>query len=279
MAVLNSVGNSLTGSTGTGNFVGANTPTLITPVIGAATGTSLNLGSSTTITGMIDDDSMATASASLASSSESIKAYVDAQVGSSGGLQSVQVFTAGGTWTKPAGINLVRVIVVGGGGGSGGGVNNGAGGGGGGGGCAIETIDVTGTASETVTVGAAGSAGAAGGSGGTGGTSSFGAYCSATGGSGGITAGSAANGGAGGVGSGGDINLSGQGGGAGGDASSSIPSGAGGGSYLGGGGIGIRASAAGNAGGNYGGGAGGAKGVSNAGAAGAGGIVAVYEYS
>jgi hypothetical protein len=39
--VVNAVGNALTGTTGTGNFVGANTPTLITPVIGAATGTSL----------------------------------------------------------------------------------------------------------------------------------------------------------------------------------------------------------------------------------------------
>lgn len=38
---VNQVGNTLTGSTGTGAFVGANTPTLITPVIGAATGTSL----------------------------------------------------------------------------------------------------------------------------------------------------------------------------------------------------------------------------------------------
>ncbi len=41
MATMNQVGVGLSGSTGTGNFVGANTPTLITPVIGAATGTSL----------------------------------------------------------------------------------------------------------------------------------------------------------------------------------------------------------------------------------------------
>ena len=68
----------LTDETGTGGAVFANTPTLATPVIGAATGTSLNLGSSTTMTGMIDDDTFATASSSLAASSESIKAYVDA---------------------------------------------------------------------------------------------------------------------------------------------------------------------------------------------------------
>lgn len=34
-----------------------------------------------------------------------------------GGLRSVQVITASGTWTKPAGINLVKVYVTGGGGG------------------------------------------------------------------------------------------------------------------------------------------------------------------
>ncbi len=47
MAVINQVGNALTGSTGTGAFVGENTPTLITPVLGVATGTSFN-----TITGV-----------------------------------------------------------------------------------------------------------------------------------------------------------------------------------------------------------------------------------
>ncbi len=47
MAAVNSVGNALTGSTGTGTFVGANTPTLITPVLGAATATSVNFGGST----------------------------------------------------------------------------------------------------------------------------------------------------------------------------------------------------------------------------------------
>lgn len=40
-SVINAVGNALTGVTGTGTFVGANTPTLITPNIGAATGASL----------------------------------------------------------------------------------------------------------------------------------------------------------------------------------------------------------------------------------------------
>ncbi len=51
MAAINSVGNSLTGLTGTGTFVGANTPTLITPNIGAATGTSLTTTSNIVATG------------------------------------------------------------------------------------------------------------------------------------------------------------------------------------------------------------------------------------
>lgn len=57
--------------------------------IGVATGTSLNLGSSTTMTGMIDDDTFATASASTAASSESIKAYVDGLVGAGGVVKNL----------------------------------------------------------------------------------------------------------------------------------------------------------------------------------------------
>lgn len=46
MTTNNSVNSPLSGTTGTGNFVGANTPTLITPVLGAATATSINFGGS-----------------------------------------------------------------------------------------------------------------------------------------------------------------------------------------------------------------------------------------
>ncbi len=44
MTVINQTGNTLTGATGSGNFVGANTPTLITPVLGVSTATSINFG-------------------------------------------------------------------------------------------------------------------------------------------------------------------------------------------------------------------------------------------
>lgn len=173
-----------------------------------------DIQSSTAIDSIIDDDSMATATATNISTSEAIKAYVDDQVGSSGGYQSVQVFTAGGTWNRPAGISLVRIICVGAGGGAGGTTSGGGtstSGGGGGGGTALLTLDVSAVSSATVTIGSGGSGGGAGATGSTGGTSSFGAHCSATGGAGGAGMGSVssntANGGAGGTGSSGDVNI------------------------------------------------------------------------
>ena len=125
------------------------------------------------------------------------------------GLASVQVFTSNGTWNRPSGITKVKVIVTGGGGGGGGGGatwNHGAGGDAGG--TAIEFIDVSSTASATVTVGTGGNGGAYNTDGSNGNTSSFGSFCSATGGRGGKKAATAPytthNTG---VGSGGDINL------------------------------------------------------------------------
>ncbi len=209
-----------------------------------------------------------------------------------------QIFIASGTWNKPAGCTRVRVRVVGGGGVGGGAVATGAGqcsagAGGGGGGLADEEIDVTGTSSETVTVGAGG-AGAAGAVGGNGGTSSFGAFCSATGGTGGSisTAGASDSGTAGrngGSGSGGDFNLYGQGSEAGWRLGGTFAAGGMGGTSGGGFGGGARggmagsgSSVAGLSGGNYGGGgSGGANGNSQAAVAGgngADGIVIVDEF-
>ena len=106
------------------------------------------------------------------------------------GLASVQVFTSNGTWNRPSGITKVKVIVTGGGGGGGGGGatwNHGAGGDAGG--TAIEFIDVSSTASATVTVGTGGNGGAYNTERSNGNTSSFGSFCSATGGRGGKRAG------------------------------------------------------------------------------------------
>lgn len=111
------------------------------------------------------------------------------------GGADVQVFTASGTWTRPAGAIFTVVEVQGGGGGGGGAASTGAGaascGGGGGGGEFARgafSAATTGT-SQAVTVGPGGTTGPAGGTGtgqaGTGGTSSFGALVTAIGGAGG----------------------------------------------------------------------------------------------
>ena len=109
----------------------------------------------------------------------------------SGGFKSIQVFTSVGssTYTKPAGINTVKVTCTGGGGGGGSGIGNwNTGGGGHAGGTAIDVIDVSSVSTVAVTVGAGG-AGGSGADGSTGGTSSFGSFCSATGGEGGVRGG------------------------------------------------------------------------------------------
>ena len=162
-----------------------------------------------------------------------------------GGLQSIQVFTSSGTWTKPSGISKVLVYVIGGGGGGGGSSGssnvNEAGAGGGGGGCAVELIDVSSISSETVTIGAGGAGGAGDSDGTTGGTSSFGSHCSATGGVGGHKGQSTNNfveGEPGGAGSGGTYNMTGGPSGPGlgtGSGQGARSGGAGGNSFFGGG--------------------------------------------
>lgn len=120
-------------------------------------------------------------------------------VGASGDLVT-RIFTAPGTWTKPAttgfgALKFIRVRIWGGGGG-GGGSNSYAfayGGAGGGGGWSqgIVPAPFLPASAITVTVGPGGTAGAAvasttaGGAGGTGGTTSFGPWLSTTGGAGG----------------------------------------------------------------------------------------------
>jgi hypothetical protein len=197
-----------------------------------------------------------------------------------GGFSNLQVFSASGTFTVPAGITKVKVTVVGGGGGGAGGISGSyQGNGGGAGGASIKIISgLTPAGTVTVTVGTGGTAGSAGANaGGSGNTSSFGAYCSATGGAGGQNSSVSTASAAGGVGSSGDLNIQGSASTSG-SITDSYPS-PGASSILGGGGA-CTAGAAGSTGGAYGGGGGGGYGISGinrAGGAGGAGVV-IVEY-
>jgi hypothetical protein len=212
---------------------------------------------------------------------------------SGGRLVDTKIFTSSGTWTRPAGLTAVAVVVLGAGGGGGGAAgatsNTAVGGGGGGGGVSEKLILAASLAgTETVTIGAAGSGGSGGGgNGGAGGTSSFGAHCSATGGSGGqgMSAGTAVNQstpGSGGAGASGDLNVDGDSGLRGFRLSGTqAVSTAGGSSRYGAGGDQVSANNSGNAGVGYGAGGGGGfsdRNNNRGGAAGTDGLVIVHEY-
>lgn len=138
-----------------------------------------------------------------------------------------QKFFATGTWSKPAGVRWIRVLVQGGGAGGGG-----HGECGGAGGFAEKWIDVSSWATSTavaVTIGGGGAGTTYNNVSASGGTTSFGAYVSATGG-GGSNSSWSHTGGVAGIGSGGDINLRGGSG----SGHNSESGSQGGGSYFGG---------------------------------------------
>lgn len=96
MATNNAVNVGLAGSTGTGNFVGANTPTLITPVLGVATATSLVFSPTTSgIIGTTTNDNAATGKVGeFVSSTVSSGAPVSLVTGTSKTVTSISL-TAG----------------------------------------------------------------------------------------------------------------------------------------------------------------------------------------
>jgi hypothetical protein len=128
-------------------------------------------------------------------------------------FRGIQVYDTPGThtWTVPDGVTKAWVTVVGGGGEGGKGNAQGERGGGGGGGAwSQKLVDLTGTTSVPITVGAgaAGRSVNSGTDGLPGGTSSFGTVISCTGGGGGL--GASNGGGTPGVATGGDINFGGS---------------------------------------------------------------------
>lgn len=206
-----------------------------------------------------------------------------------GTAPTIQVFTAGGTWNKPAGLVGAKITCTAGGGG-GGGTETGDnfGGGGSAGGTSIKFIEAGSLgSSETITVGSGGAGGITTTDGANGGSSSMGSHCSATGGTGGesgLVSGDNRSAVTGGGGSGGDVNISG------GDScqiyagvSGDITSGIGGVSFWGGGGGSHMGDVnrAGNAGASYGSGGGGATSADTTdqlGGVGGSGIITVEEY-
>jgi len=122
------------------------------------------------------------------------------------GPASMQVFTSGGTWTRPPNIRRILVRLVGAGGGG-----SGHGEGGGAGGYAEKIIDVASVSSVSVQVGTGGGGTFYANAGQTGGATSFGSFLSAGPGGGANTTNQHC-GGLPGIGSGGDINHYGGGG-------------------------------------------------------------------
>jgi hypothetical protein len=123
------------------------------------------------------------------------------------GLQSMQVFTSGGTWNCPANVRYIRIQCVGGGGGG-----SGHGESGGAGGYSERILNVTGISSVSVSIGGDVGGSFYSGAGSNGNGVSFGPYCSANPGYG-ANQNNQHSGGVSGTGSGGDVNMYGSGGG------------------------------------------------------------------
>lgn len=97
MATINIIGTGLTGTTGSGSNVGATSPTLVTPVLGAASATSLSFSSTSGIIGTTTNDSAA--AGSVGEEITSAVLYASRQSATSGAGQDITSITlTAGDW-------------------------------------------------------------------------------------------------------------------------------------------------------------------------------------
>jgi hypothetical protein len=308
MATNDSVNVGLAGVTGTGNFVGSTSPTLVTPALGTpASGTLTNctglpvagggtgvaslttyavICGGTTTTGAVQSIASVGTSGQVLTSNGAGALPTFQAGGGVGRVINIQTFKASGTYTPTAGMTNCFIQCVAGGGAGGGspaagaGAKAGSGGGSGGYSQSYVTAATIG-ASQTVTIGAGGT-GSSGNNGGNGNDTSVGTIVIAKAGSGGGVGAAATSvlGGAGGIAGTGDLACPGS---AGGNSYSALSSaGNGGNSYFGAGPVGAISSSNGNsAAANTGaGGSGAESGLSNqTGGNGGSGVVIIWEFS
>lgn len=79
MANNNAVNTTLTGQSGTGAFAGNISPAFTTPNLGAAVGSSLNLGSSTLVSSVINSSTFVGASGANLNTATATQTYIDAR--------------------------------------------------------------------------------------------------------------------------------------------------------------------------------------------------------
>ena len=218
MTTKSSDNTTLAGQTGTGNYVGSTSPTLVTPALGIpASGTLTNctglpiagggtgaasftayavICGGTTTTGALQSiASVGTSGQVLTSNGAGALPTFQAGGGANTGLLNIQTFTSSGTYTPTAGMANCIIQCIGGGG-AGGGAATGTGGscGAGGGSGSFSQSYVSAATiggSQTVTIGTGGT-GSSAATGGAGNDTSVGSIVIGKGGSGGLTSGAAA---------------------------------------------------------------------------------------
>jgi hypothetical protein len=118
----------------------------------------------------------------------SVTVFPTPSTGGAAQTQKIDIITSTGTWTSPAGVTKVDILLVGGGGGGGGcATTNYCGGGGAGGGVLQQTLNISASTAYTITIGAGGSAGGNSDTspGGVGTSTTFGSLATSRGGAGG----------------------------------------------------------------------------------------------